>query len=230
MSAAMEPRSLAAERLTRLNGNPYLEVKWRLAWFRAEYPNGQVETDIVDRGPDWVIFRASVRAIGEGGVLCGSATGHSYGAASEFQDYLEKCESAAIGRALAALGFGTQFVVNHEGDAPRRAGDAPVAIRPPAPAPPATPQRAAAGSATPHRPDPAPDAPGAPKPAAAAPAADAMTERQRRYLETVAQAAGLDANQLDDLAVQRFGTPYRWLGRPDASALITELQGHKAAS
>lgn len=218
MSAAMEPRSLAAERLTRLNGNPYLEVKWRLAWFRAEYPNGQVETDIVDRGPDWVIFRASVRAIGEGGVLCGSATGHSYGAASEFQDYLEKCESAAIGRALAALGFGTQFVVNHEDDAPRRVVDAPVPMRQ-------------------ERREPRPAA--TPKPAPAETAAaevaqpterDTMTARQKSYLEAVARAAGFDANQLDDLAVQRFTTPYRWLSRQHASALITELQQRQAAS
>ena len=50
-----------------------------------------------------------------------------------------------------------------------------------------------------------------------------MTERQRRYLENVAQAAGLDRNALDDLAERRFGTAYQWLSRADASALITEL-------
>ena len=199
-----------ARHLSRVNGAAYLDVEHRIAWFRDRFPDGRIETDLLDHGPGWAIFRAAVTAIGEGGVLSGRATGHGSETADDFRDYLEKAETKAIGRALAALGFGTQFVINHEDDAPRRVEDAPVAIRTPAPAPP-----------------PAPDAPW---PSDAAPAADAMTERQRRYLETVARAAGLDANQLDDLAVQRFSAPYRWLSRQDASALITELQQRRQAA
>lgn len=209
-----------ARHLSRVNGAEYLAVKYRVAWFRDRYPHGRIETELLEMGADWAIFRATVTAIGEGGVLCGSATGHGSETAADFRDYLEKAEQKAIGRALAALGFGTQFVVNHEGETARPV-DAPVAIRKPALAPPA--QRADAGKAAPHRPDPAPDAPDAPKPADVPPAADAMTERQRRYLENVAQAAGLDRNALNALAERRFGAAYQWLSRSDASALITEL-------
>lgn len=218
-----------ARHLSRVNGAAYLDVEHRIAWFRDRFPDGRIETDLLDHGPGWAIFRAAVTAIGEGGVLSGRATGHGSETADDFRDYLEKAETKAIGRALAALGFGTQFVINHEDGAPRRVVEAPVAIRNPAPAPPPA-QRPAAGTPAPHRPDPAPDAPDAPRPSDATPAADAMTERQRRYLEAVARAAGLDANQLDDLAVQRFSAPYRWLSRQDASALITELQQRRQAA
>jgi hypothetical protein len=34
----------------------------------------------------------------------------------------------------------------------------------------------------------------------------------------------MDLNELDDLAQQRFGCAYQWLNRPNASALITEVQ------
>lgn len=207
-----------SQHLSRVNGNAYLEVDQRVAWFRDRYPDGQIVTELLDHRADSAIFRATVTAIAPGGVICGRATGHGSETAGDFRDYLEKAETKALGRALAALGFGTQFVVNHEDDAPRRVVDAPVPMRQ-------------------ERRDPRPAA--TPKPAPAETAAaevaqpadrDTMTARQKSYLEAVARAAGFDANQLDDLAVQRFDTPYRWLSRQNASALITELQQRQAAS
>ena len=85
----------------------YLEVKWRLCWFRDRYPHGVITTEEVcvdlDRG--YARYRAVVED-GEGG----KATGTGTETATGFADYVEKAETRAIGRALAALGIGTQFV------------------------------------------------------------------------------------------------------------------------
>lgn len=108
----------------------YLEVKWRLCWFREACPNGTIETEmvlldldreteeetyawnsetrrsekIIKRAPGLAIFRATVKD-GNGGIATGTKTEK----AASFGDFVEKAETGAIGRALAALGYGTQF-------------------------------------------------------------------------------------------------------------------------
>ncbi|GAC1566028.1 MAG: hypothetical protein NVS4B11_34820 [Ktedonobacteraceae bacterium] len=108
----------------------YLPVQWRLVWFRQECPEGTIETEMIHLDPDketeeetyvWnnekkrsekvvktaqgvAIFRATVKD-GKGGI----ATGTKMEKAASFSDFLEKAETGAIGRALAALGYGTQF-------------------------------------------------------------------------------------------------------------------------
>src|SRR6266704_618464 len=54
----------------------------------------------------------------------GSATGTKSETAASFPDFIEKAETGAIGRALAALGYGTQFAP--ELDEEHRIVDAPV--------------------------------------------------------------------------------------------------------
>jgi hypothetical protein len=85
----------------------YLEVKWRLVWFREKYPHGVIETQeiCVDLERGYARFRAVV-SDGEGG----QATGYGTETAAGFTDYVERAETRALGRALAALGVGTQFV------------------------------------------------------------------------------------------------------------------------
>lgn len=122
----------------------YLEVKWRLVWFRSAYPQGTIETEelcvdldreiSVERSK-WVNrkkeiytvtakgyarYRATVLT-GEGG----KATGTKSESAVDFPDFCEKAETGAIGRALAALGFGTQFT-GDELQESHRIVDAPV--------------------------------------------------------------------------------------------------------
>jgi hypothetical protein len=113
----------------------YLEVKWRLCWFRDRYPHGVIETQeiCVDLERDYARYRCVVED-GQGG----KATGYGTETAADFADYCERAETRAIGRALAALGVGTQFVGQdltegeHVADAPVRPpvaatinGDAP---------------------------------------------------------------------------------------------------------
>jgi len=124
----------------------YLPVQWRLVWFRSLCPNGTIETEIVHldldretqeetyawnnatrqsekvikRAPGFAIFRAVVKD-GNGGVGMGTKSEK----AASFPDYIEKAETGAIGRALSALGYGTQFA-GDEFDERHRIVDAPV--------------------------------------------------------------------------------------------------------
>lgn len=123
----------------------YLPVQWRLVWFREQCPEGTIETEMLhldldreteEEGYAWnndtrrsekvmkhanglAVFRAIVKD-GKGGV----ATGTKSERAASFPDFIEKAETGAIGRALAALGYGTQFApeLNEE----HRIVDAPV--------------------------------------------------------------------------------------------------------
>ena len=118
----------------------YLEVKWRLCWFRDRYPHGQITTEevCVDLERGYARYKATVDD-GEGG----TATGYGTETQADFSDYCERAETRALGRALAALGIGTQFVGQdltegeHVADAPVASpnGQAAVSHGQPTPAP-----------------------------------------------------------------------------------------------
>ena len=108
--------------LTKVGGADYLEVKWRLVWLREVHPDAAIVTELVSHQGQDAIFRAMVSIPGGG-----SATGYGSEAYDDFRDYLEKAETKALGRALAALGFGTQFCPDHEfGAREGRVVDTPV--------------------------------------------------------------------------------------------------------
>lgn len=93
----------------------YLETKWRLVWFREDHPTGRVITEIVAVEPVPLV-KASI-CDGDGSVLAtahGSAT--DKGNAVWSGRAIEKAETAAIGRALAHAGYGTQFTEDDEDD------------------------------------------------------------------------------------------------------------------
>lgn len=190
-----------ARYLTRVNGSEYLEVKWRLVWLRDRHPDATVETELMSHADNTAVFRAQI-TIPDGG----SSTGWGSETAGDFRDYLEKAETKAIGRALAALGFGTQFCPDFEfGAAVGRVVDAPVKVA-----------RPARGGATIERQEPV---------AVAAIGPDqAATQRQLRYLQAVAREAGLDGAALDERAMEEFGVQAVALSRRDASALIDMIQ------
>ena len=96
-----------------MRGKDYLEVKWRLVWFKEENPKGSISTEILNTAP--VLAKATIFI---DGLLVatghGSATpkGNSVWSGRE----IEKAETAAIGRALAHAGYGTQFTDEDETD------------------------------------------------------------------------------------------------------------------
>ncbi len=126
----------------------YLPVQWRLVWFRERCPHGTIDTEelevdldreveeevfvwnsekrrsekVVKRARGYARYRAVVTD-GQGG----RGTGTKSENAASFPDYIEKAETGAIGRALAALGYGTQFAPDL--DEAHRIVDSPVERR-----------------------------------------------------------------------------------------------------
>jgi hypothetical protein len=108
----------------------YLPVQWRLVWFRSAFPQGSIETEmlhldmdrdteeesyvwnaerrrsekVIKQAKGFCVFHAVVKD-GVGGVAMGTKSEK----AASFPDFIEKAETGSIGRALAALGYGTQF-------------------------------------------------------------------------------------------------------------------------
>jgi len=106
--------------LINFKGKEYLEVKYRLVWFRSEHPGWTIETEFVNVTENSSFAKATIRDE-TGRVL---ATSHKLENKLGFSDFVEKSETGAIGRALALLGFGTQFCAD-ELDEGERIVDAP---------------------------------------------------------------------------------------------------------
>jgi hypothetical protein len=131
---------------TKKKPRMYLEVKYRLVWLREQEPDAQITTEIVHldlekevsaevsewneelgrsekvtrHGKGLVIFKATIKL--PNGAM---ATGTKMEVQPAFNDWLEKAETGAIGRALAGLGYGTQFTDEmNEGEG--KVVDAPV--------------------------------------------------------------------------------------------------------
>ncbi len=82
----------------------YLPVTARLLWLRADHPDAQLVTEALRLDEKSAVFKATVTL--PGGAV---AVGHGSETASDFGDFIEKAETKAIGRALTALGYGTEF-------------------------------------------------------------------------------------------------------------------------
>ena len=110
------------EHLSKIKGKDYLEVKWRLVWFREDHPDYEIDTEfiILDIDQGVAVCRAVIKDNESRQLACGTKTEYK----ASFFDYVEKSETGAIGRALATLGYGTQFAPElEEGD---RIVDSPI--------------------------------------------------------------------------------------------------------
>lgn len=102
-----------------LKGKQYLSVAYRLLWMRDENPKFSITTELLKYDAEYALAKATVSD--ENGKIL--ATAHQDCYAKEFPDHIAKCETSAIGRALAIAGYGTQFAQElEEGD---RISDAP---------------------------------------------------------------------------------------------------------
>ncbi len=139
------PREHLIELKSKQGIQEYLPVQWRLVWFREVCPQGEIQTElitldldretqeegffwnnetrrsekVIKRAKGYALFKATVKD-GKGGI----ATGYKSEKAASFSEFAEKAETGAIGRALAALGYGTQFAPDL--DEQHRIVDAPV--------------------------------------------------------------------------------------------------------
>lgn len=103
-----------------LQGKDYLQVQHRLIWFREDHPDWTIETEAVKIDDIGAIFRATIKDE-TGRVIAMAHKSETY---NGFADAIEKSETGSIGRALALVGYGTQFTT--ELDEGTRIVDAPV--------------------------------------------------------------------------------------------------------
>ena len=108
------------EHLMDLKGKQYLQVMWRLVWFREEKPLWSIDTKLEQLADNHAVFSAKI--YDENGVQ--KSAGYGSESVKDFRDYIEKAETKAVGRALAMLGYGTQFAP--EMDEGERIVDSPV--------------------------------------------------------------------------------------------------------
>lgn len=109
-----------SEHLIDLKGKQYLQVMWRLVWFREDKPLWNIDTKLEQLTDTHAVFSAKISD--ENGEQ--KASGYGSESVKDFRDFIEKAETKAIGRALAMLGYGTQFAP--ELDEGSRIVDSPV--------------------------------------------------------------------------------------------------------
>ena len=205
---APAPAFDSSKYLTKVNGSDYLEVKWRLVWLRETHPDAQIETEMVQLDRNFAVFRAKVSLPGGG-----SATGWGSEGLDDFRDYIEKAETKALGRALAALGFGTQFCPDFDfGANAGRVVDAPIDFA-------STRGRRLAEA---NRRQVA-----IPEPGEASTLNQPATQRQIRYVQVIAREAGIEDAELREEVARFSPSGIDELSRRDASALIERLQARR---
>lgn len=111
--------------LANLKGKDYLLVAHRLQWFNETETNFRIETDFLLVNEDQTVARAIVTVFDKEGKEIKRASATKRETKKDFSDHTEKAETSAVGRALAMLGYGTQFAISDldEGD---RIVDSPV--------------------------------------------------------------------------------------------------------
>ena len=110
----------------------YLDVKYRLLWFRLHRPEGKIDSEIirVDDKSAVVSCRLYNDKNDPAEQYIARACAQRFMSSERFGDrYLEIAETAALGRALAAAGYGTQFCGSSDmlGDV---IADAPIELPP----------------------------------------------------------------------------------------------------
>lgn len=95
---------------TDIKGKDYVAVNQRILGFRELYPNGTIETEIIDSLNGVVMIKAIVKD-GERVLATGHAQEKENSSYINKVSYIENCETSAVGRALGILGIGTDTSV-----------------------------------------------------------------------------------------------------------------------
>lgn len=94
----------------RFNLDDYIDVQTRINRFWEEYPEGSILTDIgaITQDHKSVVCIATVRKQRDGAVdATGIAQETAGGSGANLGSWVENCETSAIGRALANMGYAT---------------------------------------------------------------------------------------------------------------------------
>lgn len=112
--------------LVSLKGKDYLMVAYRIQWMNEQVPSFNITTDILKMEKDESIVKATVSILDASGRVVKTAQATKREDSKGFADHLEKAETSSIGRALALLGYGTQFAIA-DLDEGTRLADSPLA-------------------------------------------------------------------------------------------------------
>lgn len=238
-----------AQYLSKFDGRDYLEVKWRIMWLRTEHPDARISTEIVQHNEEsgFALFRAEVEIPGGG-----KSTGWGSETVRDFHDFIEAAETKALGRALASLGYGTQFCQDFDFSANARPGrdqvvDAPVNLGTPGNvinrASSFTRNNGGNGNGngsfgnsgfrnSGNAAQPTPDEDEFDRLPAAQPESNGFgaTEKQVKAIYVIGRASKrLSESQVDDRAIEVFGVRPQELTKAEASQFIDMLKGAAAA-
>ena len=90
---------------TDVKGKQYAEVNQRIKAFRMLYPEGTIETELINIDNGICIMRAVIK---NGELILGTGTAYEKEGSTFINktSYIENCETSAVGRALAMCGIG----------------------------------------------------------------------------------------------------------------------------
>lgn len=111
--------------LVNLKGKDYLMVGHRLQWFNEVEKHFDIHTEFILVTDEQTICKAHVVVRDNEGKVIRQAQATKRETKKDFSDHTEKAETSAIGRALAMLGYGTQFAIS-DLDEGQRLADSPV--------------------------------------------------------------------------------------------------------
>ena len=91
---------------TNIKGKHYVQVNERLKYFRQNYKNHSLESELVELTDESVIFKAVIR--NEVGKVLATGFAQEYKNSSYINktSYIENCETSAWGRCLGNFGIG----------------------------------------------------------------------------------------------------------------------------
>lgn len=115
--------------LMNLKGKDYLIVANRLLWFVEEVEKYSIETNFLALTEDSCVAHTSITVLDKDGRPTKHVTGTKKETKKDFADFVEKVETGSLGRALAYLGYGTQFA-QQDMEEGMRLADAPLAAGP----------------------------------------------------------------------------------------------------
>jgi hypothetical protein len=92
-------------RTTDIKGKEYAEVNQRIKAFRMVHPEGSIQTRLLSNENGVCIFRAEVYSNRYTLLATGTAYEKEGSTFINKTSYIENCETSAVGRALAMLGF-----------------------------------------------------------------------------------------------------------------------------
>jgi hypothetical protein len=93
---------------TNIKGKEYVQVNERILYFRSEYPDWSIQTEIVNIDEDQVLVKAYVYDEDMELRFTGHAHEEKQSSYINKTSYVENCETSAVGRALGMMGIGIE--------------------------------------------------------------------------------------------------------------------------